>query len=239
MARADRPVDRRDAAGRGAGAAADDGLRRLRPDGASLHAGNLVPLLHAAALAAGRPPADRHRRRRDRPDRRPERTVVRARHAYHGRGREPTSSASPSSCSRFLDFAPGPAQALLVNNLDWTAPLSAIDFLRDVGKHFPVNAMLDKDSVRTRLDGGGLTFAEFSYQLLQAIDYLELLRRYDCRLQIGGSDQWGNITAGLDFIRRVTGEAAHGADGAAGDATRAARSSGSRPAAAGSGSIPS
>ena len=117
---------------------------------------------------------------------------------------------------RFLDFSPGPAQALLVNNLEWTAPLSAIDFLRDVGKHFPINAMLDKDSVRNRLDGGGLTFTEFSYQLLQANDFLELLRRYDCRLQIGGTDQWGNITAGLDLIRRVTGEAAHGADGAAG-----------------------
>ena len=111
---------------------------------------------------------------------------------------------------RFLDFTPGPAQALLVNNLDWTAPLSAIDFLRDVGKHFPINVMLEKDSVRNRLEGGGLTFAEFSYQLLQAADYLELFRRYGCRLQIGGSDQWGNITAGLDYIRRVTGQSAHG-----------------------------
>ncbi len=111
---------------------------------------------------------------------------------------------------RFLDFSPGPAQALLVNNLEWTASLSAIDFLRDVGKHFPINAMLDKESVRTRLEGGGLTFTEFSYQLLQASDYRQLLRRYDCRLQIGGSDQWGNITAGLDFIRRTTGESAHG-----------------------------
>ena len=111
---------------------------------------------------------------------------------------------------RFLDFSPGPTQAVLINNLEWTAPLSAIDFLRDVGKHFPINAMLDKDSVRNRLEAGGITFAEFSYQLLQSNDYLELLRRYDCRLQIGGSDQWGNITAGLDLIRRVTGEAAHG-----------------------------
>jgi tyrosyl-tRNA synthetase len=110
---------------------------------------------------------------------------------------------------RFLDFDPGPTQALLINNLEWTEPLSAIEFLRDIGKHFPVNAMLDKDSVRTRLQGGGLTFTEFSYQLLQANDYLELLRRYDCRLQIGGSDQWGNIVAGLDLIRRVTGESAH------------------------------
>ncbi len=94
----------------------------------------------------------------------------------------------------------------------WSGPrrMSAIDFLRDIGKHFPINAMLDKESVRNRLDGGGLTFTEFSYQLLQAADFLELLRRYDCRLQIGGSDQWGNITAGLDLIRRVTGEPAHG-----------------------------
>jgi tyrosyl-tRNA synthetase len=114
-----------------------------------------------------------------------------------------------SQLRRFLDFDPGPTQALLINNLEWTEPLTAIEFLRDVGKHFPVNAMLDKDSVRTRLEGGGLTFTEFSYQLLQANDYLELLRRYDCRLQIGGSDQWGNIIAGLDLIRRVTGESAH------------------------------
>jgi tyrosyl-tRNA synthetase len=114
-----------------------------------------------------------------------------------------------SQLRRFLDFDPGPNQALLINNLEWTEPLSAIEFLRDVGKHFPVNGMLDKDSVRTRLEGGGLTFTEFSYQLLQANDYLELLRRYDCRLQIGGSDQWGNIIAGLDLIRRVTGESAH------------------------------
>ena len=116
----------------------------------------------------------------------------------------------PGQLRRFLDFSPGPSQALLVNNLDWTAPLSTIDFLRDIGKHFPINAMLDKESVRARLSGGGLTYTEFSYQLLQAADFLELLRRYDCRLQIGGSDQWGNITAGLDLIRRVTGESAHG-----------------------------
>jgi tyrosyl-tRNA synthetase len=111
---------------------------------------------------------------------------------------------------RFLDFDPGPTQAILLNNLDWTAPVSVIDFLRDIGKHFPVNVMLDKDSVRNRLEGGGLTFTEFSYQLLQAGDFLHLAREYDCRLQIGGSDQWGNITAGLDLIRRVTGQTAHG-----------------------------
>jgi len=106
---------------------------------------------------------------------------------------------------RFLDFAAGPTGAVLADNLDWTAPLSAIDFLRDVGKHFSVNAMLAKESVRTRLSAGGLSYTEFSYLLLQAMDFLELYRRYGCTLQIGGNDQWGNITAGLDLIRRVEG----------------------------------
>ena len=105
----------------------------------------------------------------------------------------------------------GPAAATMVDNLDWTAPLSAIDFLRDVGKHFSVNRMLGKEAVSARLAGeGGISYAEFSYQLLQALDFLELHRRYGCLLQTGGSDQWGNITAGLDLIRRVEGVAAHG-----------------------------
>ena len=106
---------------------------------------------------------------------------------------------------RFLDFAAGPTGAVLADNLDWTAPLSAIDFLRDVGKHFSVNAMLAKESVSARLEAGGLSYTEFSYLLLQAMDFLELYRRYGCTLQIGGNDQWGNITAGLDLIRRVEG----------------------------------
>ena len=106
---------------------------------------------------------------------------------------------------RFLDFAAGPTGAVLADNLDWTAPLSAIDFLRDVGKHFSVNAMLAKEAVSARLSAGGLSYTEFSYLLLQAMDYLELYRRYGCTLQIGGNDQWGNITAGLDLIRRVEG----------------------------------
>jgi tyrosyl-tRNA synthetase len=109
---------------------------------------------------------------------------------------------------RYLDFG-GAHPARIVNNLDWTAPVSAIDFLRDVGKHFGVNRMLDKESVKARLDGPGISFTEFSYQILQAFDYLELHRRYGCRLQTGGSDQWGNLTAGVDLIRRVTGEAVH------------------------------
>jgi tyrosyl-tRNA synthetase len=109
---------------------------------------------------------------------------------------------------RYLAFS-GPHAARIVNNLEWTAPVSALDLLRGVGKHFSVNRMLDKESVRARLEGQGITFTEFSYQLLQAFDYLELHRRYGCRLQTGGSDQWGNLTAGVDLIRRVTGEAVH------------------------------
>jgi len=108
----------------------------------------------------------------------------------------------------YLDFS-GAHAARIVNNLDWTAPVSAIDFLRDVGKHFSVNRMLDKESVKARLDGPGISFTEFSYQILQAFDYLELRRRYGCSLQTGGSDQWGNLTAGVDLIRRVTGDAVH------------------------------
>ena len=106
---------------------------------------------------------------------------------------------------RFLDFDDSPRGAVLADNLEWTAPMSAIEFLRDVGQHFSVNAMLAKESVSARLEAGGLTFTEFSYMLLQSYDYLELHRRYGCRLQIGGNDQWGNITAGLDLIRRVEG----------------------------------
>lgn len=105
---------------------------------------------------------------------------------------------------RFLDFE-GPTGAVLVDNLEWTAPMSALEFLRDVGQHFSINAMLGKESVSARLEAGGLTFTEFSYMLLQSYDYLELHRRFGCRLQIGGNDQWGNITAGLDLIRRVEG----------------------------------
>ena len=98
----------------------------------------------------------------------------------------------------------------MVNNLDWTAPLSAIDLLRDIGKHFRVNKMLSKDAVSARLQSdAGISYTEFSYQVLQAIDYLELYRRHGCTLQTGGSDQWGNLTAGLDLIHRVEGVSAH------------------------------
>jgi tyrosyl-tRNA synthetase len=110
---------------------------------------------------------------------------------------------------RFLDFTPGPAGALLVSNLDWTGELSALDFLRDIGKHFPVNQMLSREVVRARLEAGGITYTEFSYQVLQANDYLELHQRHDCALQLGGSDQWGNLVSGVDLIRRVTGDSVH------------------------------
>src|SRR5208282_339416 len=84
-----------------------------------------------------------------------------------------------------------------------------LEFLRDIGKHFSVNRMLDRESVKARLEGGGISYTEFSYQLLQALDYLELYRRYDTTLQIGGSDQWGNLVAGVDLIRRVEGASVH------------------------------
>jgi tyrosyl-tRNA synthetase len=111
--------------------------------------------------------------------------------------------------SQYLDFTPGPAAALAVSNLDWTAELTALDFLRDIGKHFPVNQMLSREVVRARLEAGGITYTEFSYQILQANDFLELHRRHGCALQIGGSDQWGNLVSGVDLIRRVTGDSVH------------------------------
>lgn len=106
---------------------------------------------------------------------------------------------------RFVDFNAGsPNSALAVNNLDWTAGMDVLDFLRDVGKHFSINTMIQKESVKQRLDreGAGISFTEFSYSLLQGLDYAELNRRYDCTLQIGGSDQWGNIVSGIDLSRR-------------------------------------
>jgi tyrosyl-tRNA synthetase len=110
---------------------------------------------------------------------------------------------------RFVEFDDGPTGAIVVDNLDWTGPLSVIDFLRGVGKHFSVNMMLNRDTVRRRLAGDGISFTEFSYLLLQSNDYLQLFRRHGCRLQVGGSDQWGNIVGGVDLIRRVTGVRVH------------------------------
>ena len=111
--------------------------------------------------------------------------------------------------SKFLDFDAPENPAVVANNLDWTSSLSAIEFLRDVGKHFSVNQMLAKDSVSSRLEAGGISYTEFSYQVLQSFDFLELYRRNKCTLQLGGSDQWGNIVGGLDLIRRVEGGSGH------------------------------
>ncbi len=108
---------------------------------------------------------------------------------------------------RFLDFE-GPSAARLVNNLDWTADLSVLDFLRDIGKHFPVNRMLAREVVKARLEDG-ISYTEFSYVLLQSMDYLQLHRSHGCTLQFGGSDQWGNITAGVELLRRSDGEHVH------------------------------
>jgi tyrosyl-tRNA synthetase len=108
---------------------------------------------------------------------------------------------------KFVDFD-GSNPARVVNNLDWTGPMPVLDYLRDIGKHFPVNRMLARDVVRQRLEEG-ISYTEFSYVLLQALDYLELCRTYGCTLQFGGSDQWGNITAGVELIRRVEGKRVH------------------------------
>jgi tyrosyl-tRNA synthetase len=118
---------------------------------------------------------------------------------------------------RFLDFESGQAPALLVNNFDWTSPWSYLEFLRDIGKNFPVNVMLTKDSVRSRLGRGdegdastGMSYTEFSYMLLQAYDFVHLHDTYGCEVQAGGSDQWGNITAGIDLGRRMRGAQLYG-----------------------------
>ena len=113
-----------------------------------------------------------------------------------------------SQVERYLSFE-GESAAIIVNNLDWTARMSAIDWLRDVGKHFSVSRMLAKESVSARLESGGISYTEFSYQVMQALDYLELYRRHRCTLQLGGSDQWGNLTAGVDLVRRVEGATVH------------------------------
>jgi tyrosyl-tRNA synthetase len=113
--------------------------------------------------------------------------------------------------SKFFSFA-GPHAALLLNNADWLLPLTLVDFLRDIGKHFSINAMIAKESVRWRLEerGQGISFTEFSYMLLQAYDFYHLYEYHGCSVQAGGKDQWGNITAGIDLIRRMSGGSAHG-----------------------------
>ena len=118
---------------------------------------------------------------------------------------------------RFLDFDAGSSAAVLINNFDWIGPFSYLEFLRDVGKNFPVNVMLAKDSVKSRLgrddsgaDAGGLSYTEFSYMLLQAYDFVYLYDKFGCEIQVGGSDQWGNITAGIDLARRMRGVQLYG-----------------------------
>jgi tyrosyl-tRNA synthetase len=110
---------------------------------------------------------------------------------------------------RFVDFDESPTGAVVANNLEWTGDLPVLHFLRDIGKHFSINVMLARETVKRRLDTDGMSFTEFSYLLLQSNDYLELHRRYDCTLQVGGSDQWGNIVGGVELIRRVEGHTAH------------------------------
>ena len=113
-----------------------------------------------------------------------------------------------SQLEKFYDFE-GAHAAQMVNNLDWTESVGVLEFLRDIGKHFSVNRMLDREAVAARLAKDGISFTEFSYQLLQSYDYLQLFQRYGCVLQTGGSDQWGNITAGVDLVRRVEQQSVH------------------------------
>jgi tyrosyl-tRNA synthetase len=110
---------------------------------------------------------------------------------------------------RFVEFDGSPTGAIVENNMSWTSQLSAIEFLRDLGKHFSVNVMLDRDTIRRRLEGDGISYTEFSYMLLQANDFVELYQKHGCTLQIGGSDQWGNIIAGVRLVRQKLGAGAH------------------------------
>ncbi|MEI7715243.1 MAG: tyrosine--tRNA ligase [Mycobacterium sp.] len=180
------------------------------PTGPSLHAGHLVPLLalrrfqragHRPIVLAGGAtgligdPRDIGERGLNDAD-----TV--AEWAERIRGQ----------LERFVDFSESgdsPTGAIVADNLDWTGRLSAVEFLRDIGKHFSVNVMLDRDTIRRRLEGEGISYTEFSYMLLQANDYVELHRRHGCTLQIGGSDQWGNIIAGVRLVRQKLGATVH------------------------------
>lgn len=176
------------------------------PTGPSLHAGHLVPLLmlrrfqeagHRPIVLAGGAtgmigdPREVGERSMNSAD-----TVGDWAHRISGQ------------LQRFVSFE-GDNAALLVNNADWTNDMSVITFLRDVGKHFSLSTMLSRDTVKRRLDGDGISYTEFSYMLLQANDYVQLHRRHDCVLQVGGSDQWGNLVAGVDLNRRIDGESVH------------------------------
>jgi len=176
------------------------------PTGDSLHVGHLVPIFGLIRLqrAGGKPYAlvgGGTGMIGDPSGRSSERNLLD--HATLERN----VAAIHAQLERFLDFSPGSAQAVMVNNLDWLGELSLIEFLRDTGKHFTVPYMLAKDSVQIRLDRG-LSFTEFSYMLLQAHDFAHLYRTYGVEMQMGGADQWGNITAGLELIRRTAAGAA-------------------------------
>jgi tyrosyl-tRNA synthetase len=176
------------------------------PTAPSLHVGHLVPVMGLAHLqrAGHRPVAlvgGGTGMIGDPSGKTAERQLVSAEEI------EQNSRALEKQLQRFLDFK-GPKAARMRDNATWLRPLKAVEFMRDVGKHFTVNYMLAKDSVQSRIEGG-ISFTEFSYMLLQAYDFLELNRREGVTLQIGGSDQWGNITAGLELIRRVEGKTAH------------------------------
>ena len=180
------------------------------PTADSLHVGHLVPLLvlrrfqlhghHPIALAGGATgmigdPSGRSEERNLLDDETLTRNVA----------------AISAQLAGFLDFGEGPARARLVDNRDWIAPMGVIEFLRDVGKHVTVNVMLAKESVRARVESEhGISYTEFSYMLLQALDFRWLHEHHGCELQVGGSDQWGNITAGIDLIRRSSGAHVHG-----------------------------
>jgi len=177
------------------------------PTAPSLHAGNLVPLLmltrfqragHRPIVLAGGAtgmigdPRDTGERTMNTVD------VV---GEWAGRIR--------GQLERFVDFGDPKTGAIVANNLDWTGKQTVLEFLRDVGKHFPVNTMLNRETVKRRLESDGMSYTEFSYLLLQSQDYLHLYREHGCRLQVGGSDQWGNLVGGVDLIRRTDGGSAH------------------------------
>ncbi|WIY01494.1 tyrosine--tRNA ligase [Amycolatopsis mongoliensis] len=177
------------------------------PTAPSLHAGNLVPLLmlkrfqragHRPIVLAGGAtgmigdPRDTGERTLNTLD-------VVAEWAGRIRGQ----------LERFVDFDDSPTGAIVENNLNWTGEQNVLEFLRDVGKHFSVNVMLNRETVKRRLEGDGMSYTEFSYLLLQSQDYLQLHRKYGCKLQVGGSDQWGNLVGGVDLIRRTDGAGAH------------------------------
>ncbi|GAB3595042.1 Tyrosine--tRNA ligase [Corynebacterium faecale] len=177
------------------------------PTGPSLHAGHLVPLLmlrrfqqaghNPIVLAGGATgmigdPRDVGERTMNSAD-----TVAE------------WADRISNQLSRFVDFE-GDHAARLVNNAEWTNNMSVVTFLRDVGKHFPLNTMLARDTVKRRLETDGISYTEFSYMLLQSNDYVELNKRFDCTLQVGGGDQWGNIVSGVDLNRRVQGKSVHG-----------------------------